>query len=450
MMGGVLEIKKEDELKKVWLPPPPMQCNLADKCHKSSLDCDSIEVSVDFCWFRTSSSQLSWWPRMSQNGMRKNRNWPRIMTGEWKSSRKKERSTGRYCVKVLNNADSCWVPTWRQLHIICCVCSNWKNAGMMKQAFWQVHGAVNGDENVSNLQQLEMELKKLQGVIQEGSQLFDDTLNQLFHVKIGTEMAVYQEELKILRLRHSLLLEEELDNREKELTELLDFKKEMKVHCCKKMSGIFITLWQLHAHYYIILFLPFFSTCQVKPSVKLANMPMTFVENYDLLVAEDRVMDKAFKRDFSDISALQVDQLYRLFKKRPRCVYGGWDTRKKGTGLASVALHKFWPKRYCSQGSEGSWYRHSNVWPLIWQPLCRAPFDRPSEWTRPKSSGVCPGRTRQGKQQARGCRQYSVGETMWAQEAENWERATGEHSLAYCKEPTHVILHSIIRRATPL
>ena len=74
-----------------------------------------------------------------------------------------------------------------------------------------------------------MELKKLQGLIQDGCVGFDEALYTLFIRKIKTEMVVYQEELKILRLRHTLLLEEELNNREIELQELLEFKKEMKV-----------------------------------------------------------------------------------------------------------------------------------------------------------------------------------------------------------------------------
>ncbi len=41
-------------------------------------------------------------------------------------------------------------------------------------------------------------------------------------------------------------------------------------------------------------------------------------EQYDILVAEDKVMDKAFKREFHDVSAVQVDQLYKLFRRRPR------------------------------------------------------------------------------------------------------------------------------------
>ena len=45
-----------------------------------------------------------------------------------------------------------------------------------------------------------------------------------------------------------------------------------------------------------------------------------FKEQYDILNAEDKVMDKAFKREFNDVTAVQQDQLYRLFRKRPRSV----------------------------------------------------------------------------------------------------------------------------------
>ena len=43
-----------------------------------------------------------------------------------------------------------------------------------------------------------------------------------------------------------------------------------------------------------------------------------FREQYDILVAEDKVMDKAFKREFHDVPAVQVEQLYKLFRRRPR------------------------------------------------------------------------------------------------------------------------------------
>lgn len=78
-------------------------------------------------------------------------------------------------------------------------------------------------------QQLEQELKKLQTGNSEGMQQFDEALESLFSRKVKTEMVIYQEELKILRLRFSLLQEEELSNRHEELVELLGFKKSAKV-----------------------------------------------------------------------------------------------------------------------------------------------------------------------------------------------------------------------------
>jgi L-rhamnose isomerase len=41
-------------------------------------------------------------------------------------------------------------------------------------------------------------------------------------------------------------------------------------------------------------------------------------EQYDKLCAEDKVMDRGFKREFHDIPAHYVDQLYKLFRRRPR------------------------------------------------------------------------------------------------------------------------------------
>ena len=42
-----------------------------------------------------------------------------------------------------------------------------------------------------------------------------------------------------------------------------------------------------------------------------------FREQYDQVLAEDKALDRNFKRDFSDCEPY-VDQLYKLFKRRPR------------------------------------------------------------------------------------------------------------------------------------
>ncbi|XP_056430962.1 cilia- and flagella-associated protein 43 isoform X2 [Hyla sarda] len=44
----------------------------------------------------------------------------------------------------------------------------------------------------------------------------------------------------------------------------------------------------------------------------------SFRESYDDLVAEDKLLDRGFKKEFSDVQAHHVDQLYKLYKKRPR------------------------------------------------------------------------------------------------------------------------------------
>ena len=43
-----------------------------------------------------------------------------------------------------------------------------------------------------------------------------------------------------------------------------------------------------------------------------------YQEVYDNVVAEDKLLDRAFKREFSDVPLSVADQLYKLFKRRPR------------------------------------------------------------------------------------------------------------------------------------
>ena len=43
-------------------------------------------------------------------------------------------------------------------------------------------------------------------------------------------------------------------------------------------------------------------------------------EKYDILVVEDRLLEKGFKKEFHDTSPIQFDHLYKMFRKRPRSV----------------------------------------------------------------------------------------------------------------------------------
>lgn len=76
---------------------------------------------------------------------------------------------------------------------------------------------------------LEAELRKLQAGILQGMEQCDERLLKLFQLKIRTEMAIHQEELKVLRLSRTLLIEDEINSRAQQLNQLLDEKKVAKV-----------------------------------------------------------------------------------------------------------------------------------------------------------------------------------------------------------------------------
>ncbi|XP_059155950.1 cilia- and flagella-associated protein 43-like [Physella acuta] len=135
--------------------------------------------------------------------------------------------------------------------------------------------------------QLEAELKKLQATIQENLQAFDDVLYGLFMRKIKVMMVVYQEELKILRLRFTMLVQEELNTKEKDLLENLEHKKHLKQ-------------------------ISFEALAETRKNME------QFRNDYEHLQAEDKYLDKSFRREFTDLSGLNVDLLYKQFKRRPR------------------------------------------------------------------------------------------------------------------------------------
>uniref|UniRef100_A0A8B9DJY6 Cilia- and flagella-associated protein 43 n=1 Tax=Anser cygnoides TaxID=8845 RepID=A0A8B9DJY6_ANSCY len=70
------------------------------------------------------------------------------------------------------------------------------------------------EEKEKHRRALENEWKKLEASIQETTHNFDETVCKLFERKVNLEMVIYQEELKIVNLIYSLLLDEELDTRE--------------------------------------------------------------------------------------------------------------------------------------------------------------------------------------------------------------------------------------------
>ncbi|KAI3363278.1 hypothetical protein L3Q82_011908 [Scortum barcoo] len=134
---------------------------------------------------------------------------------------------------------------------------------------------------------LETEMKKLQASTKDATDRFDETLTKLFEKKVKCEMAIYQEELKMTYLIYSVLIEEEMRNRELELKLKLE-----KTLAYKDEIGV-----------------------EVKRHEEEVEL---FHETYDSIVAEDKVLDKEFRKEFFDVPSHMVDQLYKLFKRRPR------------------------------------------------------------------------------------------------------------------------------------
>jgi hypothetical protein len=65
--------------------------------------------------------------------------------------------------------------------------------------------------------------------IQECFQNFDNYLLQLHQRKTKTQQAVYQEELKIVRMLNDLIVSSEFDRREGQLVTKLDKLRDIKV-----------------------------------------------------------------------------------------------------------------------------------------------------------------------------------------------------------------------------
>ncbi|XP_066535952.1 cilia- and flagella-associated protein 43 [Hoplias malabaricus] len=134
---------------------------------------------------------------------------------------------------------------------------------------------------------LEAEMKKLQTSIKDATKAFDETLRKLFEKKLKSEMVIYQEELKIANLAYSLLIEEQMLNREKDLNHKLEKARALKNEFGKALK-------------------------------KYQDDVEEFRETHDNAVAEDKLLDKGFRKDFSDVPAHIVDQLCKLYKRRPR------------------------------------------------------------------------------------------------------------------------------------
>ncbi|OAF66712.1 hypothetical protein A3Q56_05568, partial [Intoshia linei] len=134
--------------------------------------------------------------------------------------------------------------------------------------------------------QLELEYIKLKGLIQDVVKNFDSMVAKLSNIKIESDIAIKQEELKICRINLTLACQETHEISENDFKEKIEVLKLEKIEASNKNK-------------------------EFKKVLDVVR------EQYEILFAEDKVMDKQFKKEFNDVSSTLMDQLYKLFKKRP-------------------------------------------------------------------------------------------------------------------------------------
>ncbi|NXP07885.1 CFA43 protein, partial [Thinocorus orbignyianus] len=134
---------------------------------------------------------------------------------------------------------------------------------------------------------LENELEKLEASIQETIKNFDETVCKLSERKVKSEMVIYQEELKIVNLVYALLLDEELDAREAGLHNFLVKKEREKVKIARTILN-------------------------TKDKIK------AYIDIYESAVAEDKNLEHGFIKEFADVPADLLDELFQLYRHRPK------------------------------------------------------------------------------------------------------------------------------------
>nr|XP_013029968.2 cilia- and flagella-associated protein 43 isoform X2 [Anser cygnoides] len=143
------------------------------------------------------------------------------------------------------------------------------------------------EEKEKHRRALENEWKKLEASIQETTHNFDETVCKLFERKVNLEMVIYQEELKIVNLIYSLLLDEELDTREAGLQHFFMKKQKENVNITRTIQT-------------------------TKRKIEF------YSDAYENAIAEDENLECGFRTDFADVPADLLDELFQLYKCRPR------------------------------------------------------------------------------------------------------------------------------------
>ncbi|KAL5112964.1 Cilia and flagella-associated protein 43 [Taenia crassiceps] len=134
---------------------------------------------------------------------------------------------------------------------------------------------------------LEAEVKKNEASIEETKVLINEDVVNLFQTYLKYEIAIKMEDLKVRKLRASILQARELEN-EAKLYAQTKSQIESKV---AKLSNIIQ---------------------QAKDLIEKLQ------EDVELITVEDRMMEKGFRKDFHDVHGAMYDIIHKAFKRRPK------------------------------------------------------------------------------------------------------------------------------------
>ncbi|VDL94261.1 unnamed protein product [Schistocephalus solidus] len=134
---------------------------------------------------------------------------------------------------------------------------------------------------------LEADMKKNMAAIDEAKAKFNENMVELFATWLRYEVAILQEVVKIWKLKSSILLDEELRHHELVLQERV-------VDLQQRLEKLEVVIQEAR---------------DVLERVQ---------EECELLAAEDRLMEKAFKKEFPDVHGAVFDLLNKAYKRRPK------------------------------------------------------------------------------------------------------------------------------------
>nr|XP_026655478.1 cilia- and flagella-associated protein 43 isoform X2 [Zonotrichia albicollis] len=157
-----------------------------------------------------------------------------------------------------------------------------------KKVFEEYEKKVNelNEEKEDYRQFLRNEWKKIEASIKETTQNFDELVRKLSVKKLKSQMVIYQEELKIINLIYTLLLDEELDTREAGLHKFLMKKKKEKVKGARKILA-------------------------AKQAVEACTGP------YKEALHEEKNLEHGFIKQFAHTPGSLFEELLQLYKHRP-------------------------------------------------------------------------------------------------------------------------------------